>query len=306
MRIRLAVPANLNRDEQAASLDAALESVTRAAEAQIARGAPLATDAIAAGVRWKPEPPGDEHFDLPNTIIKRGWGDCDDLAPYHAASLRITGEDPEAVARVYPSGPHRWHAVVQRSDGSIDDPSKWAGMRGVDGADAYGGPFWPAMFDDRLALATYPLNQGWAGRVDLPSATVPAAYSALTHARNPRRAAMRAIMGACHVAEDDADERDVLRLAGLHDILLGEDPEVVGEALAQQAGIGFLPVAAALAPAAMSLASPVLSKILPGGGGKASPPAASAAPGGDSAPGRRGGGGGGGIMMPNGPIIVRF
>ena len=85
MRIRLGVPTDANRDEKEAILNAALESVTRADEAQLARGLPTAREGIARGVRWKPEPPGDEHFDLGGTVLKRGWGDCDDLAPWHAA-----------------------------------------------------------------------------------------------------------------------------------------------------------------------------------------------------------------------------
>ena len=131
------------------------------------------SDAVSAGrVRWKPEPPGDEHFDLSTTVAKRGWGDCDDLAPWRAAELRVTGQDPEAYSYVYPSGPHRWHAIVRRGDGSDEDPSRAAGMGAV-GGDEYGGPFWPSMFGNRLSLATYPLRQGWAGRVDVPSSTHP-------------------------------------------------------------------------------------------------------------------------------------
>jgi hypothetical protein len=80
------------------------------------------------GVKWRPEPPGDEHFDSADRVLRRKAGDCDDLAPWHAASLRASGEDPGATAVVQRSGPARWHAVVQRSDGTIDDPSLRAGM----------------------------------------------------------------------------------------------------------------------------------------------------------------------------------
>jgi len=115
-------------------LEPALESVTRLNERMIEKGeVPTAEDAIDHdGVRWKPEPPGAERFDHAGLVMRRKWGDCDDLAPWHAASLRVTGEDHGAQAIVYPSGPGRWHAVVRRSDGSIDDPSRWAGMqRGI-------------------------------------------------------------------------------------------------------------------------------------------------------------------------------
>lgn len=303
MRIRLAVPGDLNRDEIEASINAALESVTAANEGLLRRGkAPPFAHALRSGVRWRPEPPGDEHFDLASTVARRRWGDCDDLAPYHAADLRVRGVDPEAFAFVRPSGPGRWHAVVQRSSGKVDDPSKAAGMGGV-GGDDYTGPLWPAMFGDRMSLAAYPLSHGpWAGRVDVPHPDIPFSYSTLAVAPRPATAIVGAIRGACRVVGDELDELDALRLGGLHDLLSGCPPQVVGEALEAHTGdVGFL---AALAPAAASLAAPVISKILPGMGPKAPPGG--------------GGGGGGGmpgfspstpgstVSIPGGPIIVRF
>jgi len=295
MRIKLGVPDDLNDDEREAVMNAALESVTLANEPLIARGKlPSAAAAIKAKrVRWRPEPPGDEHFDLASTVLRRGWGDCDDLAPWHAASLRASGQDPEAEAFVRRSGPQRWHALVRRSNGRIEDPSRAAGMGSV-GGDEYRGPFWPAMFDDRLALAAQPTSRGWAGRIDLPSASLPMLYSALQHAASPRQAIVGACYGLGLVAGEDAEAEDLARIAGIHDLLCGVPVELVGDAL-EQCGFGPL---AALAPAALSLASPVLSKVLPGGGG--------AAP--------KGGGGGGApsypsgttMTCPGGPIIVRF
>jgi len=117
MRINVAVP---EAHVDAPVLDAMLESVTRLDQKLLQEGAvPTAKEAIKKhGVRWQPEPPGEEHFDHAGTVMQRGHGDCDDLAPHHAASLRHTGEDPGAKAVVYRSGPMRWHAVVQRSDAS--------------------------------------------------------------------------------------------------------------------------------------------------------------------------------------------
>src|SRR5258706_3949910 len=126
MRINVAVP---EAHVTAPVLDAALESVTRLNESLIQRGeVPTFTQGLHHGVKWKPEPPGQEHFDHAGVVMKRKWGDCDDLAPWQAATLRHSGEDPGAFAVAQRSGPKRWHAVVQRSDGSIDDPSKRAGM----------------------------------------------------------------------------------------------------------------------------------------------------------------------------------
>lgn len=129
MKIGLTVPSDTVSKR---TLDAAVEAATEVAQAQIEAGKvpPLAQAIEQHGVRWSPEanPPGQESFDIPQTVLKRGWGDCDDLAPWWAAELRASNEDPDAFAEVYQSGPKRYHVVVRRGDGTVDDPSKWAGM----------------------------------------------------------------------------------------------------------------------------------------------------------------------------------
>lgn len=300
MRIRLAVPDDLHEDDKEASINAALESVARGNEGLIASGrVPTFSRALQVrGIKWKPEPPGDEHFDLATTVYRRGHGDCDDLAPYHAASLRVTGRDPLAYPFVYRSGPDRYHAVVRRGDGSIDDPSKAAGMGSV-GSDGAAAPLWASMFDDRLALATYPLRGGqWAARVDVPSVTMPMVYSQLAQGGAPSSAVVGALRGARIVCAEDCSEMSAARIAGLHDLLLGVPPDQVEEALEGHGCVGFLP---ALAPAAMSLAAPLASKALSmfgggGGGGGA----------GGGAPAPASMGPGTALHCPGGPIIVRF
>lgn len=128
MLIRIAVPEdNVNE----AVLNPALEAVTSLNEQLIRQGvSPTFHQALRAGTRWQPEPKdGFESFDNGTLVSQRNWGDCDDLAPLRAGSLRATGEDRDAAAIVYRSGPKRWHAVVQRGDGRIEDPSEMAGMR---------------------------------------------------------------------------------------------------------------------------------------------------------------------------------
>jgi hypothetical protein len=127
MRVRIAIPEAF---VDPPVIDAALEAVTRLDESMIRQGqCPTSHELIERGAKWRPEDPGDEHFDHGNTIQNRGWGDCDDWAPLHAATLRATDQDPGAVARVIPSGPNLYHAIVQRSDGTIEDPSQMAGMK---------------------------------------------------------------------------------------------------------------------------------------------------------------------------------
>ena len=175
MRINVAIP---EEHVDAPVLDAALEAVTRLNESMLARNEiPTFDKALQYGVKWRPEPAGDEHFDHGQRVLQRRWGDCDDLAPLHAASLRHTGEDPEATAIVKRSGPKRWHAVVQRSDGTIDDPSQRAGM-GPGIAPGVHGAWVPPMlppsavvggaFIVRPQIAMRPMRGMIQARADLP------------------------------------------------------------------------------------------------------------------------------------------
>lgn len=179
MRINVAIPeANVS----APVLNAALEAVTRLDETLIENGHPTFREALTQGkgVKWKPEPPGQEHFDHAAIVTGRGFGDCDDLAPFHCASLRVTGEDPGATAIVKRSAPNMWHAVVQRSDGSIDDPSREAGMgkpgKGVNGAwvplmhapPSHAQGVGAYSIEARPQLALRPAPAGYQARADLP------------------------------------------------------------------------------------------------------------------------------------------
>jgi hypothetical protein len=174
MDLRVAIPEAQVKHEV---LDAALEVPTRMNELMIKRGdVPPWEEALARGVEWRPEPPGAERFDHAATVLARGWGDCDDLAPYKAATLRVSGEDPGAQAVVMRTGPQRWHAVVMRSDGSIDDPSVDAGMlsrrgqgaaamRSMQDASAVVGDMTPVR--PRIALAPDPRG-GFRARAEIP------------------------------------------------------------------------------------------------------------------------------------------
>jgi len=66
------------------------------------------------------------------TIISRGWGDCDDLAPWRCAELREAGE--KAKIRIQwktTKAGKLFHIVVRRGDGSVEDPSAVLGMGGI-------------------------------------------------------------------------------------------------------------------------------------------------------------------------------
>lgn len=228
MRIRIAIPEDKVTPE---ALNGALEAVTRVNESLIgARHVPLAQDAIKRGVRWSPEPFGEERFDNAAIVVGRGWGDCDDLAPYEAASLRVTGADPGAFARVFPSGPNRWHAVVQRSDGSIDDPSQWAGMNAVAGA---GPAVTRAHRPGSPAIAMVQRHNAWHARAELPWYGQPRGTALVGYAAGDYLPDVlsRCVQGTCIVgqAAGIADHESIGRtMARLHEMMHGS-AGVVGD-----------------------------------------------------------------------------
>jgi hypothetical protein len=240
MRVNIAIPeAQVTKPV----LDAALESVTRLNEQLIDGGAPTAKQLIEQGAQWKPEPPGQEHFDHAGILAQRGWGDCDDWAPLHAASLRKTGEDPGAKAVVQRSGPNTWHAVVERSNGKIDDPSRAAGM-GTNGHAVHGAVL-PIMHAPaavvggelvvRPSLALRPHPSGWQARVDLPwhndidGEATPSDYAmaALHTAPVAMTALVGALEGAVVLGEAGgfAIDEHLARLEAISDAVQGCDPD---------------------------------------------------------------------------------
>jgi hypothetical protein len=269
MRLRISVPeAHVQPDV----LDAALEAVTRLDEALIRSGnSPTSHQLLGQGAVWRPEPPGDEHFDHGGIIAARGHGDCDDWAPLHAATLRVTGEDPGARAIVLPSGATTYHALVERSDGSHDDPSIAAGMK-VSGGIVIGGPcegfpydgaamptFAPMTDGSRPGIAVIRGPEGWHARADIPWAGSPIMAGRMRGRSNvtgcyglcstayeadPRVAAMSAISGAvlCGQASGCADPEHILKLVGLYGMCCGEDPlQVLQDMKDYLASLGYDP-----------------------------------------------------------------
>lgn len=85
------------------------------------------------------------------TVLRRGWGDCDDLAPWRAAELQEAGDTAadckiswkvrcqNCAARVldrskpcHQCGSRRrfrvFHVTTRRGDGRVEDPSQYLGM----------------------------------------------------------------------------------------------------------------------------------------------------------------------------------
>ena len=272
MELRIAVPeAHVNEHV----LDPGLELVTRVNERLIAEGrVPSFDDALKLGVRWKPEPVGQpESFDHAAVVMagprwgeKTPVGDCDDLAPYAAASMRASGEDPGAKAVVRRSGPGLWHAYVKRSDGSTRDPSEEAGMNAVSGSSVVGvgAAVVPCMFPPcgsvvgglgpRPALAlrrivTRKGNVGFDARCDVPINGTDWALSTTERRRTASQAIVGAIMGGHYVSEstETGDPKHLKRLVAIAGILGGDDPKELLRVLGRSAVVGAVPFARSLA-----------------------------------------------------------
>lgn len=303
MRIVVAVPeAHVTKPV----LDGALEAVTRLNEQLIKSGAsPTSRQLIAKGAEWRPEKPGAEHFDHGALIAERGHGDCDDWAPLHAATLRVTGEDPGALAVVKKSGPKRWHAIVRRSDGTIDDPSLAAGMPGPARTVGVMGATLPAMRQrlhgvggtfiatPHLALRPVPDRFGqvesWQARADLPwhwqPGDSPADVAMVTLHQSPvsDQAVVGAVRGAFRLglASGYADPEHLKRMSAIADACEGAEwedlAEMYGPEHATAAGAlveGFFGKVfkklgkglGKIAKGALKVATPLATSLIPGAG----------------------------------------
>lgn len=84
-----------------------------------------------SGVRYAEEAPGsDDWQDIPE-MLARGDGDCEDLACWRIAELRV--RDGEHAIPFLKCAERRhvmlYHVAVRRMDGSYEDPSRVLGMR---------------------------------------------------------------------------------------------------------------------------------------------------------------------------------
>lgn len=123
MKTTINIPAAMG----ASVIESALEGLARLAADECARFnlPPL----YQSGVRYVRER-GTENWQTPRETLSGRFGDCEDLAAYRVGELRASGVDPGAVIAVERTGPRTMHAIVRRSDGSIEDPSRALGMGG--------------------------------------------------------------------------------------------------------------------------------------------------------------------------------
>jgi hypothetical protein len=118
-------------------------------------------------------------------IAIEGWADCEGLAAYRSAELRVTGEDPQARVAIYETAPQMYHAVVARGDDTIEDPSRLLGMKGrpvmprtMQEVNTWGLD-WPQKAiitvgadpmpgDPRMTFRTFPHKRGHSGVLRIP------------------------------------------------------------------------------------------------------------------------------------------
>jgi len=85
-----------------------------------------------SGVRYEEEPVGQEDWQDAPTTLRMGFGDCEDLACWRAAELRVRyGIDawPTFTYKVRNNGAYLYHITVRHPDGQSEDPSRQLGMR---------------------------------------------------------------------------------------------------------------------------------------------------------------------------------
>jgi hypothetical protein len=299
MRVRLAVPdMHVGPDV----LNPMLEAVVRTNMHQIASGmVPPWDEALRKGVKWRPEPPGDEHFDPASTVVVRGHGDCDDLAPYSVATARMNGQDPYATAQVIEMAPGKFHAVHVTGDGDVLDPSADAGMHD------YHAPIQPRLqgAHNTPRVVWKEVSGAIVSRCDIPTLAGDMAVCGHGWGESPAEAMSESIYGARVVGEELGISADhAMRMTAADALLRGADPaelaevlhamghhnarSVVGSLFGSLAKIAktALPIASKFVPIpGASFAGDLIANAIPGGGGggggaaAAAPAAAAAHPG---------------------------
>lgn len=108
-----------------AILETFFEAMTLVGMAYL-RAHPNTPPLLKSGVRYRREGKPERWKDIP-TILEDGYDDCEGLAIWRAAELRLRGRP--AVVRLKRTGPGLLHAVVQDvRTGKVYDPSKKLGM----------------------------------------------------------------------------------------------------------------------------------------------------------------------------------
>jgi hypothetical protein len=86
-----------------------------------------------SGIRYEEEPLGEEDWvDIPSMLLRRRYLDCEDVACWRVAELRVRygiAAEPYFTSKVKPDGGYLYHILVRYPDGRVEDPSRMLGMR---------------------------------------------------------------------------------------------------------------------------------------------------------------------------------
>jgi hypothetical protein len=110
------VRATLNIPNHAELIKCVLDGLINAGALEIASGAAPPGPPEDAPLIEDPE----ELWQLPHQTARQG-GDCEDYVIWRCATLRATGEDPDATAEILQVGRRDLHCVVRRGDGQLED-----------------------------------------------------------------------------------------------------------------------------------------------------------------------------------------
>lgn len=221
---------HLGVPSSAETYDAALEGLTEVNEV-ILRAHPEIPALYDAGVRYKLFP-----YDTWKNVAdinREKVADCEGLSGWRAAELRVSGEDPDARIATYKTGRHKYHAVVKRGSGVIEDPSRVLGMpvlnpagyrdriarnfgeaavndiegTDVDGAACVVGAD-PTPENQMISFDIYHSGRGWSGvirlplsRMQLPEGTPPQALYAKTSASKTKEGTLPKALNLAKLVE---------------------------------------------------------------------------------------------------------
>lgn len=144
---------------------------------------PSSKPLYASGVRYDARDPA-ERWQLPSETRARGRGDCEDLASYRCAELRLAGESCRVIVKR--TGPNVLHAVVERADGRIEDPSRRLGMGRRIGAAM-------ATMSPNVRWKIVKTADGWEGQAEIPLPGARAAVATRAAGRTRGDAAARTL-----------------------------------------------------------------------------------------------------------------
>ena len=92
---------------------------------------PATPSLYSSGVIYIEELPGQEDWRDVESVLKHGGGDCEDLACWRIAELRMLGVDarPRIEWKLKPDGNQLYHIQVRLPTGEVEDPSTKLGMK---------------------------------------------------------------------------------------------------------------------------------------------------------------------------------